>query len=220
MREIFYNVGHDLLDELATYKNLKLDEKEIDELANILVRYTVGFGLIEVLLQDEKMQDISVNSPAGEIPIFIVHGDYDDCVTNIYPTSTNSLDWGVYTKDKVKNKNIVEIENAIPQELWRNGDETDLEQVDKYIGFDSSSNTIFKHWDGNADNKKLVKYSGNILGYLYNPIEQKYSFFKNGDNKVNLTLDFGNRFLFGDIAFSAKNPIDKIMKNGILKLLQ
>ena len=93
MREIFYNVGHDLLEELANYRKQEVTPEMIDELARILVRYTIGFGLIEVLLQDEKMQDISVNSPAGEIPIFIVHADYDDCVTNIYPTIADSESW-------------------------------------------------------------------------------------------------------------------------------
>lgn len=93
MREIFYNVGHDLLEELANYRTLNIEPAKIEELSRILVRYTVGFGLIEVLLQDEKMQDISVNSPSGEIPIFIVHADYDDCVTNIYPTLSDSESW-------------------------------------------------------------------------------------------------------------------------------
>jgi type IV secretory pathway ATPase VirB11/archaellum biosynthesis ATPase len=93
MRDIFYNVGHDLLEELANYRNLEIADEKIKELARILVRYTIGFGLIEVLLQDDKMQDISVNSPAGEIPIFIVHADYDDCVTNIYPTISDSESW-------------------------------------------------------------------------------------------------------------------------------
>lgn len=93
MREIFYNVGKDLLEELATYKNVKIEEPQLIELARILVRYTVGFGLIEVLLSDEKIQDISVNSPAGDIPIYVVHADYDDCVTNIYPTLNDVESW-------------------------------------------------------------------------------------------------------------------------------
>lgn len=93
MREVFYNVGKDLLVELANYRNLTIDDHQTEELAAILVRYTVGFGLIEVLLQDEKMQDISVNSPAGEVPIFIVHADYDDCITNIFPTIGDTESW-------------------------------------------------------------------------------------------------------------------------------
>jgi len=93
MRKVFFNVGRDLIEELAEHKGIRLREKEIDLLTEILVRYTVGFGLIEVLLQDENIQDISVNSPMGKIPIFIVHGDYFDCKTNIIPTKGESESW-------------------------------------------------------------------------------------------------------------------------------
>ena len=93
MRQVFANVGADLLDELAGYRNTRLKEKEKQELVDILVRYTVGFGLIEVLLSDEKIQDISINSPMGRIPIFIVHQDFGDCITNIIPTQSESESW-------------------------------------------------------------------------------------------------------------------------------
>jgi len=93
MRRVFYNVGHDLLEELASYQNLKLRMREIDELTDILVRYTVGFGLIEVLLQDEKIQDVTINSPLGQGPMFIVHQDFDDCMTNVIPTETEAESW-------------------------------------------------------------------------------------------------------------------------------
>jgi type IV secretory pathway ATPase VirB11/archaellum biosynthesis ATPase len=93
MREVFVNVGKDLLSELVTYKNLQLSDEEITRLAEVLVRYTIGFGLVEVLLQDEKIQDISVNSPQGRTPAFIVHGDYADCITNIIPTTTEAESW-------------------------------------------------------------------------------------------------------------------------------
>ncbi len=93
MRTVFYNVGHDLIDELAGYKRLRLRTKEIDELADILVRYTVGFGLIEVLLQDQKIQDITLNSPMGRMPIFIVHEDFGDCSTNVIPTPAEAESW-------------------------------------------------------------------------------------------------------------------------------
>lgn len=93
MREVFTNVGRDLIGELIAYKNLKMSDDEIDKLAKILVRYTIGFGLVEVLLQDEKIQDISVNSPQGRLPVFIVHADYADCITNIIPTVTEAESW-------------------------------------------------------------------------------------------------------------------------------
>ncbi len=93
MRQVFYNVGADLLDELSEQRGMTIRSKELEQLTEILVRYTVGFGLIEVLLQDEKIQDISINSPMGQIPIFIVHQDFDDCKTNIIPTQTEAESW-------------------------------------------------------------------------------------------------------------------------------
>ena len=93
MRQVFYDVGSDLLEELSDYSGIRLKLKEIEELAQILVRYTVGFGLIEVLLADDKVQDITVNSPMGRQPVFIVHSEFGDCVTNIIPTPPEAESW-------------------------------------------------------------------------------------------------------------------------------
>ena len=93
MREVFENIGHDLLLDLADKKKLKLSEEEIEELKEILVRYTVGFGLIEVLLADPDVQDVTVNSPTGINPIFIVHGKYGECKTNIIPSINDVESW-------------------------------------------------------------------------------------------------------------------------------
>ena len=93
MRQVFMNIGSDLIEELVDYRNLTLTTSEIEEMAKILVRYTVGFGLVEVLLQDEKVQDITVNSPLGQTPIFIVHEEYADCKTNVIPTTPESDSW-------------------------------------------------------------------------------------------------------------------------------
>lgn len=93
MRQVFSNVSSDLLSELAEQRGVKIREKELNELTEIIVRYTVGFGLVEVLLEDERIQDISINSPMGRLPIFIVHQDYDDCNTNIIPTNEEAESW-------------------------------------------------------------------------------------------------------------------------------
>lgn len=93
MREVFYNVGRDLINDLIKYRGMRLRENEIDELARVLLRYTVGFGLMEVLLSDPKIQDANVNSPPGKLPIFVVHQDFDDCDTNIIPTEAETESW-------------------------------------------------------------------------------------------------------------------------------
>ncbi|MBU4283675.1 MAG: type II/IV secretion system ATPase subunit [Nanoarchaeota archaeon] len=93
MRQVFYNIGHDLIEDLAEHNNLTIKSKDVDELTNILVRYTVGFGLIEVLLQDERIQDVTINSPMGQTPMFVVHQDFGECMTNVIPTRTESESW-------------------------------------------------------------------------------------------------------------------------------
>jgi len=93
MREVFSNVGSDLIEELATYTGKRIKPSKVDALTQILIRYTVGFGLIEVLLADEKIQDVTINAPMGQIPIFIIHQEFDECMTNIIPTVSEAESW-------------------------------------------------------------------------------------------------------------------------------
>ncbi|PIZ51880.1 hypothetical protein COY27_02235 [Candidatus Woesearchaeota archaeon CG_4_10_14_0_2_um_filter_33_13] len=93
MREVFLNIGKDLITDLIVHKKMTLSDDEVEQLAKALLRYTVGFGLIELLLNDPKVQDVNINSPNGELPIFIVHQDYGDCYTNVYPTRMEVESW-------------------------------------------------------------------------------------------------------------------------------
>jgi len=93
MRNTFRNIGRDLLQELAMNQGIELEENELNDLASILVRYTVGFGLIEVLLQDPKVQDIMINAPVGDTPIFLVHEEFEECATNIMPSKEDVESW-------------------------------------------------------------------------------------------------------------------------------
>lgn len=92
-RGIFKNIGQDLVIELSRRMSLSLTPKEIDELATILARYTAGFGVLELLLSDKKIQDIYVNSPIGTTPIYIYHSDYEECETNLIPTREDAEAW-------------------------------------------------------------------------------------------------------------------------------
>ncbi|HIH15765.1 MAG TPA: Flp pilus assembly complex ATPase component TadA [Nanoarchaeota archaeon] len=93
MRGTFTNISKDLIRELAEQRGMLLKPEEIAEMAEILVRHTIGFGVIELLLEDEKIQDITINSPMGQVPIFILHSDHNECTTNIIPTSTDFESW-------------------------------------------------------------------------------------------------------------------------------
>lgn len=93
MRKSFTNIGKDLLRELADYRGIDLKQEEIEELAQILVRHTIGFGLIELILNDTKVQDITINAPMGQSPVFILHQEFDECFTNIIPSPSDGEGW-------------------------------------------------------------------------------------------------------------------------------
>jgi len=92
-RKVFFNVARDLLSELSQSKGIVLSYKELNKLASILVRHTIGFGLIEVLLMDENLQDIVLNAPISQNRIFVRHGKYEECVTNIIPDFADADSW-------------------------------------------------------------------------------------------------------------------------------
>ncbi len=92
-RETFMGMGRDLMIKSIQSQGLHLSEKELNELANILARYTAGFGILEVLLADDKVQDIYINSPIGTLPIFIMHDDFEECETNLIPTREDAEGW-------------------------------------------------------------------------------------------------------------------------------
>ena len=93
LRETFFNISRDLLADLASQFNLTLSVEKLEQLANILTRYTAGLGILELLLSDEKIQDISVNAPIGIIPIYVFHQDFEECETNLIPSREDAEAW-------------------------------------------------------------------------------------------------------------------------------
>ncbi len=93
IRRVFFNISKNLLQDLSKEEGINVNYSDLDKLATILVRNTVGFGLLEVLLQDEKIQDISLNAPMSQTQIFIIHQDYGECVVNIIPSTEDENSW-------------------------------------------------------------------------------------------------------------------------------
>ncbi|MBN1923302.1 MAG: type II/IV secretion system ATPase subunit [Nanoarchaeota archaeon] len=93
MREVFFKVSRDLIQEVAKAHNIKITFNRIEYLARILVRLTVGFGLVEVILEDEKVEDVYINAPIGKVPIIVKHADYGELKTNIIPNVRDAFGW-------------------------------------------------------------------------------------------------------------------------------
>src|SRR3989344_3961704 len=93
IRQVFFNISRDLIRDLAQSKGIKLDYSDLNKLSAILVRHTIGFGIVEVLLQDKNLQDISMNSPIPQTNVFVRHQEYDECSTNILPSQEDADSW-------------------------------------------------------------------------------------------------------------------------------
>jgi flagellar protein FlaI len=91
IRENLFRIGLDMLRDLAA--DYDISEQRLEELASILTRYTAGLGVLDLILQDEFVQDIAINSPIGSTPIYIFHGTHQECETNIVPSREDADSW-------------------------------------------------------------------------------------------------------------------------------
>ncbi|MCD6478425.1 MAG: Flp pilus assembly complex ATPase component TadA [Candidatus Diapherotrites archaeon] len=85
-REYFERIYRSTIMEIAEQYQIKLTKKEIGELSEIVARYSVGYGILEILLSDRKLTDIYLDSPIGETPLYVVHSDFEQCLTNVLYT--------------------------------------------------------------------------------------------------------------------------------------
>ncbi len=93
VREVFQNIGRDVIRTTATRLGFRISGDQLEQLSTILTRYTAGLGVLEILLADENIQDIYVNSPVERQPVLIFHGDYEECKTNLIPTMEDAEGW-------------------------------------------------------------------------------------------------------------------------------
>jgi type IV secretory pathway ATPase VirB11/archaellum biosynthesis ATPase len=93
VRENLLRLGLDMLRDLARTNRIDISEPRLKELGGILTRYTAGLGTLELILEDENIQDVFVNSPVGSAPVYIFHGVHSECETNIIPSREDAESW-------------------------------------------------------------------------------------------------------------------------------
>ncbi len=94
VKEYLLNTGRSIIESTATKESIKLGDsreeelKNIDELSSLLVKYTVGYGVLETLFKDPNVQDIYINAPSEQNPVYVELSGIPDirerCRTNIY----------------------------------------------------------------------------------------------------------------------------------------
>lgn len=97
VREYIQSEGRRLLVRTAKKLDIELGENReesidrVNELADILCSYTVGYGILETLLKDPHVEDIYVDAPSDSNNIYLELGGIDDvrdkCRTNVFLSS-------------------------------------------------------------------------------------------------------------------------------------
>lgn len=85
-RRYFERLYESTIKDVAKENKINLETSEIIELASIVARYTVGYGILEILLSDRTLTDVYIDSPIGSKPLYVVHSEFGQCQTNILYT--------------------------------------------------------------------------------------------------------------------------------------
>ncbi len=85
-RKYFERIYQSTIKEIAKKEKIDVSNEEIIELSQVVGRYTVGYGVLEVLLSDRRITDIYIDAPIGNKVIYLVHSDYGQCETNVIYT--------------------------------------------------------------------------------------------------------------------------------------
>lgn len=103
------------LEKLIHDKQLKIDGAEKDVIFYYIFREFVGYGRIDILMNDSDIEDISCDGHA--IPIFVVHKKYESIKTNIIYQDADELDSFVIKLSQMCGKQISVFEPIVDGKL-------------------------------------------------------------------------------------------------------
>ncbi len=82
-RRYFERVYQSTMKDIARREKIELSNEDIVGLSQVVARYSVGYGVLEVLLSDRRITDIYIDAPIGDKLIYLVHSEWGQCQTNI-----------------------------------------------------------------------------------------------------------------------------------------
>ncbi len=85
-KKYFQRIYQSTISDIGRRYGISLSPEDINTLAEIVTRYTIGYGILELLLSDKRITDVYIDSPIGGRPIYLVHSQFGQCQTNILYT--------------------------------------------------------------------------------------------------------------------------------------
>jgi type IV secretory pathway ATPase VirB11/archaellum biosynthesis ATPase len=171
IRQVFMNISKDLIRDLAQSRGVKLDYSSLNKLAAILVRHTIGFGVVEILLQDKNLQDISLNAPISQTPVFVRHQEYDECITNILPSQEDADSWAAKFR-MISGRPLDEANPILDTQLEIGNLRARISIVQQPLSCDGLAFSIRRHRESPwtlplfINNKMLNPFAAGLLSFL------------------------------------------------------
>jgi len=94
----------EILEQIIIDNDVKFDENSKDKIFYHIFRDFIGYGKIDILMEDEGIEDISCDG--HHVPIFIYHKKYDAITTNIRFENEEELDSFVVRLSQICGKQI------------------------------------------------------------------------------------------------------------------
>lgn len=191
-------------------KDMKISQEQLDEVLSEISE--IKDNDLKIAALDELEASLNAQYDA------LLGAENAIDVTNSFNSGNKDMRWGFYANgDRLTFDEIVALDgqalsNALTLdeygniEVWRNSmkGETSPEIIAEKMGFDVGNMSVFDSWDGKADSKKVATYEGKYLGSVF--YRDSHQIVDTKNNSVKFTLDFGNRYLVGNINFDVKKP--------------
>ena len=169
IRENLFRIGLDMLRDLGADHDIP--EKRLEELSSILTRYTAGLGILDLILQDENIQDIEINSPIGQSPVFLFHGTHQECETNIVPSREDAESWA--TRFRLKSgRPLDEANPVLDTEIDVPGGRARVAAITRTLSPDGLGFAFRRHRDKPwtlplfINNKMIDSFSAGLMWFL------------------------------------------------------
>jgi len=94
----------EILEQIIIDNDIKFEEKSKDKIFYHIFRDFIGYGKIDILMEDEGIEDISCDG--HHVPIFIYHKKYDAITTTIHFENEDELDSFVVRLSQICGKQI------------------------------------------------------------------------------------------------------------------
>ena len=185
----------DNTDEIIRSRGIKIDEKSKGIIKYYLCRDFVGFGKIDVPMNDEAVEDISCDG--SNVPIYVVHRAYESIKTNLVFETDDEVDSFVIALAQRSGKQISVADPMVDGTL---PDGSRLQAtLAKEVTTRGSSFTIRRFRENPLTPPDLVRYntlSAEMMAYLWLAVEFGESIITSGGTACGKTSTMNAMMLF------------------------